>query len=1099
MAISAYKSSTTRRIFTNYPFKRGMLYDDLMITENASRAIVNLDIPSAGDYAQPRPAFVNAAIDTFYKVALTFPVNVIKQTTSLAKTFIIGFDNMVNEENYINDVVITNESVNTKNYGVTILENEFAFEERERRDGIYKVEEITDVIDGDTYGLTYRNEDNNVVPTFGSVRLRLLGIDTPEIFPTTEPFADAALQFALELIRPTHETRDNIAGYEIEDYYIQFEPATVSTDRTDDSRLLAYLLVELKNTETDETEIYTITELLLKAGLGVLQADPDYIYYDRLKQAYDYAIENELGIHPLEVEEEVFDGNLDWDTLSDPVIDPTAPEDTVDIFYDSQNGNYYTEFEITNDTGEDVILIVEVGSNTFQETVDDGEIKTFNYSLFTDVDYKIRARFFPQNQQQELNASSWTELELGRVSLNIDANVLENTQFEITEENGNSIDYIITNNLDFRLYIRAKHDEDTLFAKFFVPNEVETGTYTNSDWDKFSTDTKFITVYYETPAELGAIKSYTTLVGYEIGGELPVISGASADQLDISFDITNNNDFEVDAYFEYVSINELLSSTPVSLDGGETKNITQEVSFYSTTYTINAYFKDAADPSIQSGTTSENVTTGVQPQNVTATFDSNGGSTSYPPVSGTPPLTINYPGSTSKTGYDFTGWDNGLGTSGSVVISSDTTFTAQFTIKSYTITWKPNGGEWNDGSTSDKTRTVNHFTTPGPPESISRNNYSFNRWDPNITSATGNATYTAIWDLVSEPEDVTATFDSNGSGTNPSSQTGPEPYEVDDPGNRSKTGYDFDGWAVDGSIVSFPYEISEDTSFVASFTAKTYTVSFNKNGGNNPSFFSKEVTYDSTYGTLPTITRSGDYDFKGWYTSSSGGTKITSNTTVKITSNDTLYAQWEDTSTTEYGLLVQAFPDPYPSDTIFITFNGEEIAGYQQDTEAGTSITVGASATAIADGNTYIFIAWRTESGSTVTTNTTYSFTLNSNTTLYAHYEKEAEPDPVETVEFSVRVAGASLSAVSIGVNGVSESVTASGTVVATKDEGTSESISLSATSVFILGGTTYTFVRWRTEYGSTLSTNTNYTYNWGSSTDDTQIVVEYEIGSQFV
>ncbi len=44
-----------------------------------------------------------------------------------------------------------------------------------------------------------------------------------------------------------------------------------------------------------------------------------------------------------------------------------------------------------------------------------------------------------------------------------------------------------------------------------------------------------------------------------------------------------------------------------------------------------------------------------------------------------------------------------------------------------------------------------------------------------------------------------------------------------------------------------------------------------------------------TYGTLPTPTKAG-YTFDGWYTSASGGSKITGSTTV--TSNTTIYAHW---------------------------------------------------------------------------------------------------------------------------------------------------------------------------------------------------------------
>ena len=58
----------------------------------------------------------------------------------------------------------------------------------------------------------------------------------------------------------------------------------------------------------------------------------------------------------------------------------------------------------------------------------------------------------------------------------------------------------------------------------------------------------------------------------------------------------------------------------------------------------------------------------------------------------------------------------------------------------------------------------------------------------------------------------------------------------------------------------------------ANWTANKYTVTFNANGG-TVGTTSKEVTYDSTYGTLPEPTRSG-YTFDGWYTKSVDGTEF---------------------------------------------------------------------------------------------------------------------------------------------------------------------------------------------------------------------------------
>ena len=69
------------------------------------------------------------------------------------------------------------------------------------------------------------------------------------------------------------------------------------------------------------------------------------------------------------------------------------------------------------------------------------------------------------------------------------------------------------------------------------------------------------------------------------------------------------------------------------------------------------------------------------------------------------------------------------------------------------------------------------------------------------------------------------------------------------------------------------------------------SVTFYGNGG-TPLQQTKTFTYGNTYGTFPTVTRTG-YSFDGWYTSSSGGINITTSTKVTLTSDHTLYAQWE--------------------------------------------------------------------------------------------------------------------------------------------------------------------------------------------------------------
>ena len=72
--------------------------------------------------------------------------------------------------------------------------------------------------------------------------------------------------------------------------------------------------------------------------------------------------------------------------------------------------------------------------------------------------------------------------------------------------------------------------------------------------------------------------------------------------------------------------------------------------------------------------------------------------------------------------------------------------------------------------------------------------------------------------------------------------------------------------------------ISSSQNCTITLPAKTLTVTFDANGGSGLTSSSKTVTYGETYGTLPTIDSSsscGGYSFDGWYTSSSGGYRIT--------------------------------------------------------------------------------------------------------------------------------------------------------------------------------------------------------------------------------
>lgn len=114
----------------------------------------------------------------------------------------------------------------------------------------------------------------------------------------------------------------------------------------------------------------------------------------------------------------------------------------------------------------------------------------------------------------------------------------------------------------------------------------------------------------------------------------------------------------------------------------------------------------------------------------------------------------------------------------------------------------------------------------------------------------------------------------------------------------TNTGYTFDYWKDKDNNKNFSiwsetpitWTYDKEINLSAIWTANKYTVTFNPNGG-SVSETSRTVTYDTKYDELPTPTRGG-YTFNGWYTSASGGVKITASTVVSLTGNQTLYAQW---------------------------------------------------------------------------------------------------------------------------------------------------------------------------------------------------------------
>lgn len=294
----------------------------------------------------------------------------------------------------------------------------------------------------------------------------------------------------------------------------------------------------------------------------------------------------------------------------------------------------------------------------------------------------------------------------------------------------------------------------------------------------------------------------------------------------------------------------------------------------------------------------------------TTTANSTGGTASVNKSS------VEYGGSaiwtaTPSTGYNFSKWSNGSTTNPLTVsnITANTHITPVFVLKSYTVTWNPNGGTVDPTSTT-KTHGSTLGTLPTPTRAANAQyTYTFKGWFTATTggtqisastTVTGNVTYYAQW--TATLRSYTATFNGNGGGTpSPSTITKTYGSELGTLPTCSRTGYTFLGWytaSSGGTKISSTTKITGTVTYYAKWSINSYTLTYNVNGGNAVSPASKSVQYGSTYGTLPTPTKNSDaeftYAFAGWYTAASGGTQVTANTTMGA-GNTTIYAHWTAT------------------------------------------------------------------------------------------------------------------------------------------------------------------------------------------------------------
>ena len=292
----------------------------------------------------------------------------------------------------------------------------------------------------------------------------------------------------------------------------------------------------------------------------------------------------------------------------------------------------------------------------------------------------------------------------------------------------------------------------------------------------------------------------------------------------------------------------------------------------------------------------------------------------------------------TRTGYDFAGWTvtSGLGSA----------------AKFY------NGSTWKSIA-SDSTKCVNASSATG--------NVRFRY----LTTAS-TVTLTANWTR----KQYTIAFNANGGSGAPSTLTVNHGDSWLCPtATPTMEGASFKGWATSSSATAVEYVSGRTYSnttasliLYAVWSADDGLLIYNACGGTVSPVFAS-VSVGSSYGTLPTPTRTG-YTFAGWWTAATGGTQVAESTTMGSAGTAIIYAHWTANAVTTTLTFDAAGGSVSPASKSVTegqaygtlptpTRSGYTFAGWFTHATGGDTVT---AATVAGDEDATIYAHWTGES-----------------------------------------------------------------------------------------------------------------------------------------
>ena len=329
----------------------------------------------------------------------------------------------------------------------------------------------------------------------------------------------------------------------------------------------------------------------------------------------------------------------------------------------------------------------------------------------------------------------------------------------------------------------------------------------------------------------------------------------------------------------------------------------------------------------------------------------------------------------SKTGYTFGGWysDAEFTTAVTSIPATQTgavDLYAKFTPKTYDIEYELNGGINGVGNPVEYTygTGVESFAD------ASKIGYTFGGWYSDVAFTTPvtsiSATTTDVVKLYAKftVNEYTITYHLDG-GTNGAGNPGSYIYGtgVNGLSDASKTGHTFEGWYSDAAytdanrVTSISATQVGDIDLYAKFTADTYNITYDLDGGTNAAGNPSTYTYGIGVAQFLDAIKTG-YTFGGWF-DEGFTTQITSITTGQVGAVS-LYAK-------------------FTADTYTITYHN--VDGATNTNPAAYTYDIGVTSFADASKTGYTFGGWYSDAALT-TAVTSISATQTGAVDLYAKF-----------------------------------------------------------------------------------------------------------------